>query len=115
MLLLPLVSWIGAGWIGVWWTIVTFRFMRRMERMVGLGLLIATALAVPGYRLAAGLYGLATDPKVKTTTEAAAGAYVAIQDADDWSLPARLDRQIGVLDADEGTAVVGCRMTEAGC
>jgi tetratricopeptide (TPR) repeat protein len=75
LLLLPLVVWIGAGWIAVWWTIVTFRFMRRRERVVALALLIATAFAVPGYRLAVGLYGLATDPKVKTTTAAAAGAY----------------------------------------
>lgn len=44
--------------------------------------------------------------------EAADATYVAIQDADDWSLPTRLERQMAVLDADSETAVVGCRMTE---
>lgn len=37
---------------------------------------------------------------------------VAIQDADDWSLPRRLERQLAVLDADPSLAVVGCRMRE---
>lgn len=37
---------------------------------------------------------------------------VAIQDADDWSLPERLERQLAVLDAEPDVAVVGCRMQE---
>jgi len=43
--------------------------------------------------------------------EVAAAPLVAIQDADDWSEPARLERQIDVL-ADPEIAVVGCRMHE---
>jgi glycosyltransferase involved in cell wall biosynthesis len=43
---------------------------------------------------------------------AAAAPIVAIQDADDYSAPARLERQLGVLAADPGIAVVGCRMRE---
>jgi glycosyltransferase involved in cell wall biosynthesis len=37
---------------------------------------------------------------------------VAIQDADDWSEPERLARQLSVLEGDQSVAVVGCRMRE---
>jgi glycosyltransferase involved in cell wall biosynthesis len=37
---------------------------------------------------------------------------VALQDADDWSLPERLERQLEVLEARPEVAVVGCRMKE---
>jgi glycosyltransferase involved in cell wall biosynthesis len=37
---------------------------------------------------------------------------VAIQDADDWSEPQRLERQVAVLDAHPEVAVVGSRMFE---
>jgi glycosyltransferase involved in cell wall biosynthesis len=38
--------------------------------------------------------------------------YVAVQDADDWSLPGRLERQLSVLRARPEVAVVGSRMRE---
>jgi glycosyltransferase involved in cell wall biosynthesis len=38
--------------------------------------------------------------------------FVAIQDADDWSEPQRLEREVGVLEAAPDVAVVGCRMHE---
>lgn len=44
--------------------------------------------------------------------EAARAPIVAVQDADDVSDPARLERQLAVLEADPGIAVVGCRMRE---
>jgi glycosyltransferase involved in cell wall biosynthesis len=37
---------------------------------------------------------------------------VAIQDADDFSEPIRLEREVGLLQAQPGVAVVGCRMRE---
>jgi glycosyltransferase involved in cell wall biosynthesis len=37
---------------------------------------------------------------------------VAIQDADDWSLPTRLERQVALLDSRPSVAVVGSRMRE---
>lgn len=37
---------------------------------------------------------------------------VAVQDADDWSAPERLERQLAVLDARPEVAVVGSRMRE---
>jgi glycosyltransferase involved in cell wall biosynthesis len=37
---------------------------------------------------------------------------VAIQDADDWSEPERLERELAVLDERPEVAVVGCRMHE---
>jgi glycosyltransferase involved in cell wall biosynthesis len=43
---------------------------------------------------------------------AARGPVVAVQDADDWSEPRRLERQLAVLDADPSVAVVGTRMRE---
>jgi glycosyltransferase involved in cell wall biosynthesis len=44
--------------------------------------------------------------------EAAAAPIVAIQDADDYSAPNRLARELGVLAADPDVAVVGARMRE---
>jgi glycosyltransferase involved in cell wall biosynthesis len=44
--------------------------------------------------------------------EAAAAAVVAIQDADDYSAPERLERQLAALAGDPGIAVVGARMRE---
>lgn len=43
---------------------------------------------------------------------AAAAPVVAIQDADDYSSPQRLQRQLAALAADPGVAVVGSRMRE---
>jgi glycosyltransferase involved in cell wall biosynthesis len=43
---------------------------------------------------------------------AALAPVVAVQDADDWSEPERLERQLAVLDADPSIAVVGSRMRE---
>ena len=44
--------------------------------------------------------------------EAARARVVAVQDADDWSLPQRLERQLAVLADRPEVAVVGCRMRE---
>ena len=44
--------------------------------------------------------------------DAARAAVVAIQDADDYSGPSRLERQLATLEADPAIAVVGCRMQE---
>lgn len=44
--------------------------------------------------------------------EAAAAPVVAVQDADDWSEPQRLERQLAVLDAEADVAVVGGLMRE---
>lgn len=44
--------------------------------------------------------------------EAARAPIVAIQDADDYSAPERLERQLAVLDADPAIAVLGTRMHE---
>jgi glycosyltransferase involved in cell wall biosynthesis len=44
--------------------------------------------------------------------EAAAAPFVAIQDADDYSAPNRLERELAVLGAEPDVAVVGSRMRE---
>lgn len=38
--------------------------------------------------------------------------FIAFQDADDWSLPERIEREVAVLEARPEVAVVGCRMDE---
>lgn len=43
---------------------------------------------------------------------AARAPIVAVQDADDYSDPRRLERQLGVLEDNPSIAVVGCRMEE---
>jgi glycosyltransferase involved in cell wall biosynthesis len=43
---------------------------------------------------------------------AAHAEFVAFQDADDWSLPGRLERELDVLERRPEVAVVGCRMYE---
>lgn len=44
--------------------------------------------------------------------EEATAPVVAVLDADDWSEPRRLERELEVLDRDRAVAVVGCRMRE---
>lgn len=43
---------------------------------------------------------------------AASADAVAVNDADDWSEPTRIERELAVLDAHTDVAVVGCRMRE---
>jgi tetratricopeptide (TPR) repeat protein len=75
VLLLPFLLWIPAGWIAVYWIVVFFRYMRRNERALAALLLLLTALALPAYRFAIGLYGLTADPSVRITIAAANGGY----------------------------------------
>ena len=51
-------------------------------------------------------------PSLNAGLRAARAPVVAIQDADDWSEPNRLERQTALLDRHADVAVVGCRMTE---
>ncbi len=64
----------------------------------------ATVLTMPGN------VGIARS--LNAGVEAAAAPVVAVLDADDWSEPRRLERQLDVLDGDPSIAVVGCRMRE---
>jgi tetratricopeptide (TPR) repeat protein len=75
LLVLPFLTWIGAGWACFYWLAITCRFMRRSERIATTVLLLATILSVPAYRIAGTLYGITTDPVTRTTLEAATGPY----------------------------------------
>ena len=75
ILLFPLLTWILAAWTLLYWIVILFRFMRRGERAVAVAMLVAAALAVPGFRVSVALYGMTTDPAVRTTLESASGAY----------------------------------------
>ncbi len=74
-LLAPLLTWAAAGWTALYWIPLAFRPMRRAERAVGIAFLLATATAVPAYRLAVALYGVSVDPLVRTMVAAASGVY----------------------------------------
>ena len=74
-LFLPLLVWVGAGWAVLYWIVATFRFMRRGERLTAMALLVATAGAVPAYRVSVALYGISADPVVRTALASATGAY----------------------------------------
>jgi tetratricopeptide (TPR) repeat protein len=75
LLVLPFLTWVGAGWACFYWLIITYRFMRRSERAATVFLLLATFLAVPAYRVAGTVYGITTDPVTRTTMDAATGPY----------------------------------------
>jgi len=75
VLLLPFVVWIGAGWAALYGLVVTFRYAKRTEKVLVVALLTAVVLVVPAFRLSVGLYGLSADPTLRTTIEAAAGAF----------------------------------------
>jgi tetratricopeptide (TPR) repeat protein len=74
-LFLPVVLWVGAGWIALYWIVISFRFMRRSERLNAVLLLLACVLAVPAYRVAVSLHAIAADPVVRTTLAASGGEY----------------------------------------
>jgi len=75
VLLLPLLSWVGAGWLLLYWIAATFRYLRRAEKVAAAALLVVAAAAMPAYRVAVGLYGVLADPAVRTTLAAASGSY----------------------------------------
>lgn len=75
ILLLPLLTWFLAALTLLYWIAILFRFMRRGERAVAVAMLLATAIAVPAFRVSVALYGMTTDPAVRTTLESASGAY----------------------------------------
>jgi tetratricopeptide (TPR) repeat protein len=73
--LLPLVSWVAAAWAPLYWIAITFRFMRRGEKLAAAALLLLAALLVPASRMGAALYGTSADPAVRTTVASADGSY----------------------------------------
>jgi tetratricopeptide (TPR) repeat protein len=95
VLLLPLVVWLGAVWLLVYWLVATFRFMGRAERAVTLVALTTLALLGSAHRFAVSIYAAATDPVVRTTLAAADGGYS----------PERIVQLRGLVDAHPDNAV----------
>ena len=75
VLALPLLTWVGAGWVVPYWLVLTFRYMRRNERWIGAMLLGGWIVALPGYEVAVALYGTSADPAVRTTLASVEGRY----------------------------------------
>lgn len=75
VLLLPLWTWIAAGWVFFYWIVATFRYMRRAERCISLLLLAGVACSTPLYRAGVGLFGKTADPRIRTIFAAANGEY----------------------------------------
>jgi tetratricopeptide (TPR) repeat protein len=75
LFLLPFLTWYLAGWFAFYWIVITFRFMRRAERLTAVVLLVASALIIPSFRISVALFGMMTDPAVRTTLESAEGGY----------------------------------------
>ena len=74
-LLLPVLVWVFVGWCALYWIAITFRYMRRAERVAAVALLLACVTALPIYRGAVAVYGLTADPVVRTTLASANGEY----------------------------------------
>jgi glycosyltransferase involved in cell wall biosynthesis len=72
---------------------------------------VTEAVADPRVRYL-GLEHAGISPSLNAGLREAAAAIVAVQDADDWSEPERLERQLALLDSEPETAVVGTRMRE---
>jgi tetratricopeptide (TPR) repeat protein len=72
---LPLLAWFGAGWAFVYWIVITFRFMRRSERVTATALLLIGTLALPTYNVTIALFGTSADPAVRNTVSAVVGEY----------------------------------------
>lgn len=75
VLFLPLLTWVAAGWVFFYWIVVTYRFMKRTEKLLAMVLLLGVAGATPLYRLCIDLYGKTADPRIRTTYAAARGEY----------------------------------------
>ncbi len=75
VLFLPMLLWIGTGWAALYWIAITFRFMRRAEKVAAVGLLVASILGTPAHRMAVAIYGMTADPVVRTTLASAGGEY----------------------------------------
>lgn len=72
---------------------------------------VVRAVSDPRLRRLA-LEHLGISPSLNRGLKDARAQLVAIQDADDWSLPERLERELEVLDSRPEVAVVGARMRE---
>jgi tetratricopeptide (TPR) repeat protein len=75
LIFLPLLVWFAAGWVALFWIVITVRFARRAERMAALAFLVMAVLAVPAYHVALTFYAMTTDPLVRTTLASAGGEY----------------------------------------
>ncbi len=75
VVLLPLLLWVGTGWAALYLLVLTFRFMRRGERVAAICVLAITAALPPLYRAAVALRGMAEDPVVRHALASSGGAY----------------------------------------
>ena len=75
VLLLPFLVWVLIGWTALYWLAITFRFMRRAERVTAVVLLLTCVAALPIYRGSVAVFALTADPVVRTTLASVNGEY----------------------------------------
>jgi len=74
-LALPLLAWVGAGWVVLYWLAAVFRYMTRGEKLAAASVAFSAVLAVPALNVSAGLYGMSANPAARTTVMALGGQY----------------------------------------
>jgi len=73
--LLPLLLWLGGVWALLYWTAGSFRYQRRAEKALSLGVVLLAIAAVPSVGFLLATYRVTSDETMKATVSALKGGY----------------------------------------